>query len=133
MILKLFYTFPTFCFPASFFFEKLQPLYIEMAAKRTPQALQQPSKEFPRITLKHPRSPREHPRAPREPPGTPQEHFKAPNDIPRAPRESPRAPKQPPNHRTSCFYVLRVCDKLEIGTWKLEIGNYKLEITNYKL
>ena len=115
-----------FCMLSFFVVEKLQPLYIEMAAKRTPQALQQPSKEFPRITLKHPRSPREHPRAPREPPGTPQEHFRAPNDIPRAPRESPRAPKQPPNHQTSCFYVLCVCEKLEIINYKLEIINYKL-------
>ena len=86
-----------FCIFSFFVAEKLQALYIEMAPERTPQALQQPSNDFPRITLKHPRSPREHPRAPREPPGTPQEHFRAPNDIPRATRECPRAPKQPPN------------------------------------
>ena len=41
------YTFPTCCLPASFFFEKLQALYIEMAPKRTPQALQQPSTFLP--------------------------------------------------------------------------------------
>ena len=33
-----------------FVLEKLQPLYIEMAPKTSPQALQQPSKELPRIT-----------------------------------------------------------------------------------
>jgi len=120
-ILDIGFTLLCVCILSPFFVEKLQAFYIEMAPKRTPQALQQPSKEFPRTTLKHPRTAREHPRAPREPPGTPQEHFRAPNDIPRVPRDVPRAPKQPPNHRTSCFYVLCVCDKLEIGNWKLEI------------
>ena len=43
MIVWPLYTFPTFCLPAFFFVEKLQPLYIEMAPKRTLQALQQPS------------------------------------------------------------------------------------------
>ena len=47
MILGYVYTFPTCCLPASFFFEKLQALYLKMAPKRTPQALQQPSTLLP--------------------------------------------------------------------------------------
>ena len=96
-----------FCIFAFFAAEKLQPLYIEMAPKRIPQALQQPSNNFPRITLKHPRSPREHPRAPREPPGSPQGPPRSTSELPTTFQEPPGSAQElPSNHQTTKQVVL---------------------------
>ena len=106
MILKLFYTFPTFCFPASFFFEKLQPLYIEMAPKKTARSPKKRSSESSVLAPRAPPNPKRHPKipwgepknsqtAPRGPQGAPLEPPRTTRDHPGTARELPRNPPGP--------------------------------------
>ena len=116
MILKLFYTFPTFGFPASFFFEKLQPLYIEMAPKKTARSPKKRSSESSVLAPRAPPNPKRHPKipwgepknsqtAPRGPQGAPLEPPRTTRDHPGTARELPRNPPGPQGPQESpCFF-----------------------------
>ena len=101
MLLKLLYTFPTFCLPASLFFEKLQPLYIEMAPKRTPQALQRPSAFLTFCIIILPGDPQG---APVEPPRTTRDHPGTARELPRNP-PGPQGPQESPSFFPPSFLL----------------------------
>ena len=113
---KAFLHFSYFLFPASFFFEKLQPLYIEMAPKKPARSPKKRSSESSVLAPRAPPNPKRHPKipwgepknsqtAPRGPQGAPLEPQRTTRDHRGTARELPRNPPGPQGPQESpCFF-----------------------------